>query len=135
MFERARSELEARIEEIGRMAKLYAEALSILKRIAKRIDRRDPVNHLVRQVHGIRARCREFEALFQAASNLAFTDSYERQIRDRVLRSEDLSPLEKQREQADRDIQYVEGLAKSIERLREMLEGALAVVEPEVGEG
>ncbi|MBI4612200.1 MAG: motility associated factor glycosyltransferase family protein [Planctomycetes bacterium] len=134
IFKGALEALELRTKEMDEMSRLYRDAIDILGRIENRIERGERVNKMIRKVHDIRTRCREFGHIYHVISNLAIADNIHRQVEDRRIRSEKLTGREKQREQTRRDLEYVRALSRGLDYLKELALEIRPEIEREAGD-
>ncbi|MDQ7778125.1 MAG: hypothetical protein RDV41_00240, partial [Planctomycetota bacterium] len=83
----------------------------------------------VGKVLRVKADIQKYEGIYQILTNIAHSDDMIRRRKDREIRAGDLSPRERQKEQADRDIAFVSGLKECVSFLKGLLRKGIARLE------
>lgn len=122
----ARDELEKRLKECNRLDSLYEDALNLLRKAARRIVQQKDADPVVVKVLRIKEELKKYEGVYALLTNVAHSDDLIRRRRDREIRVADLTPRERQKEQAERDIAFITGLRECIVFLKDLLRKGLA---------
>ncbi|MBI5361455.1 MAG: motility associated factor glycosyltransferase family protein [Planctomycetes bacterium] len=119
-------EIDRRLEECMELDKLYNAALKFLEKAKKKIDAGENADPAVLKVLKLKEKITQYEEIFQILSNIAKSDSVLSEKWDRRILAEDMKGTAKQREQAERNLVYLNALKKASEFYVDLLEGTRA---------
>ncbi len=133
-----KGEIEGLLDDCDGMERVLSRALKGLKRVRERQREGKDANRLVKRVVQLRAELKKYDRLYKLLVQVAKADDVVRTRLDRTIRAEGLLGIEKQKEQAARDEQYVTGILeccryyrKALEEGRAAFDAALAPVAQE----
>jgi hypothetical protein len=119
-------ELKKRLKECDGLGSHYEDALKLLRKAAKRIEQKKDADPIVAKVLRIKEQIKKFEGVYALLANVAHSDDMIRRKRDSEIRSEDLAPRERQKEQAERDIAFIAALKECLVFVRDLLRKGVA---------
>ncbi|MCH8271147.1 MAG: DUF115 domain-containing protein, partial [Planctomycetes bacterium] len=113
--------------DVTRVSSHSADAKRLLKRMLASHADKSKVNELIRRVHVIKERVRRVDPAYSLVQQLNQTGALNRIRADREISlAEDMSPLELQKKQIERDVKNVSWLGDAADQLVTMLDDALA---------
>ncbi len=119
--ERSERLLEQRLEELRSCIATYSEICELLERVIKKNRNRQVADQLVERVQARHGEIRKFGKIYLLLSTLAQSDGWRRIQDDRSLDAAELSGIDRQQTQAERDLRYVRALQTAGEFLEEAL--------------
>ncbi len=113
--------VKTRISEINQLSASYKKAIKLLKKVVKSTDSGKAANKEVLEVQKLRERFNEYGFLFHLLNHFAQADLFVRVQKDREITGENLTGVEKQNQQAQRDLDYIRGLDEALRYVKEKL--------------
>ena len=114
--------LRRRREEAERIEILSAETLPLLEEIRDHTEDQSRVNRAIVRLDALRAKVNEVGATYDLVTELTQQSQFDRFKADRGIRAAQLDPLEKQRQQVNRDIQNVQSVMDAARRFQELMD-------------
>jgi len=121
---RAREALDRRIEEAEDLRSTYRAAIRLLEEVIETNRRGLAADAAAAKVIALKEDFRRHELFFHLLNQVAQGDLFLRQKKDRDLDLGDLRGVERQRAQAERDLEYVRGLRGALEFLLDRMRRA-----------
>jgi hypothetical protein len=122
----ARDSLAALRRDVQRIIGHSRDTIDLLRKMESRFDDRQRFNTLLGKVEKKREEVHRLERAFAAVNYLNQAGTFRRLRADRAIQMEDdLSPLDRQRRQLERDIQNVEWIVEAAEELTRLVDLAL----------
>ncbi len=111
---KARARLTELLDESKQLAGLYDRAIELIRKVLKENRRGRAADRIVLKVLKIKEELKRYGVLYLVASHLAQSDLFLRMRRDRELDMTAPSGVERQRKQAERDLEYLLGLRNAL---------------------
>ncbi len=111
---RARDRLEGVFGEARELRELYDRAIRLVRKVLKENRRGRSADLVVRKVLKIKEKLKEYGFLYWLITNLAQSDLFIRMRRDRELNESEPRGVERQRRQAERDLEFLLGLRNAL---------------------
>ncbi len=108
-------QFESVLKQARELNGLYRRAIKLVRRVLKENRKGKAADYYVLKVLAIKKELKEYGPLYFLLTQLAQSDLFLRQRRDRELDSGDLSGVEKQKKQAERDLDFLTGLQSALE--------------------
>lgn len=121
----AKQILLERMRDLRKLQRNYTRILELLPEVIRANRRGKSADQKVERVHRLHRDCRQYGRVFLLLSNLAQSDGWRRVQDDRELEASQVTGLEKQRSQAQRDRRFVKGLSEAASFLEECFEAAI----------
>ncbi len=119
-----KGEVERLLEDCDGMEKVLARLLRALKRVRERQERGKDADRLVAQIVRQKEELSKYDRLYRLLSHVAKADDVVRSRLDRTIKAEGKQGVDKQKDQAARDEQYVTGILECCRYYRRaLLEG------------
>ncbi len=128
--ERSREALGRRLEEAEDLLGSYRTAIRLLEEIVEVNRRGLAADGAAARVIALKEEFRKHEFYYWLLNEVAQADLFIRQKKDRALDVGDLRGVERQKAQAERDLEYVRGLRGALEFLIERMRGAERALAP-----
>ena len=113
--------------DVARVSSHSADAKRLLKRMLANHADKLKVDELIRRVHVLKERVRGLDPAYSLVQQLNQTGALNRIRADREISlAEELSPLDRQKKQIERDVKNVSWLGDAADQLATMLDDALA---------
>lgn len=125
----ASQRLHERTTQLRALAGIYREMIDKLSRVVERNERGDAADPLVLEVQQLHRKSQEYDRVYLLLSNLAQSDLWERNRKDRLLDALGGDGVERQLQQSQRDLEFVTGLVRAAEYLGTCLETAARSLE------
>ncbi len=122
--ERSREALTRRLEEAEDLLGSYRTAIRLLEEIVDVNRRGLAADGAAARVIALKENFRKHEFYYWLLNEVAQADLFIRQKKDRALDAGDLKGVERQKAQAERDLEYVRGLRGALEFLTERMRAA-----------
>ena len=103
--------LDARLAEARQIEQIARDTLPLLMEVRDHLNDQKRVNRTIAKIDALRARMNELGPCYDLVMQLTQKSELERFKQDRVIEAGDLSPLERQRLQVQRDIDSVSAVA------------------------
>ena len=103
--------LDARLAEARQIEQIARDTLPLLMEVRDHLNDQKRVNRTIATIDALRARMNELGPCYDLVMQLTQKSELERFKQDRVIEAGDLSPLERQRLQVQRDIDSVSAVA------------------------
>lgn len=134
-LETARALVERRRGESEEVGKAARRGLRLLRAARRKLDRGQSADSFARRAQQLNPVFSQHKKIYQLLVSLAKSDDLVRLQADRRIRSDDLQGVEKQREQTERDVEFLTGLGNANDRLQEMFSDALELIDRKLCEG
>jgi hypothetical protein len=118
---RARDRLDRIRGEAHELSRLYDRAVALVRKVLEENKRGRPADPIVRKVLKIKEKLKEFGFLYWLITNLAQSDLFIRMRRDRELDESEPAGVERQRKQAERDLEFLLGIRNALAFFQEEL--------------
>lgn len=124
-----RRELERHVEEVEETMGLYEEALELLGEIKEMFEDREAVKRLMPKVHELREKINAKKRLGEQMSEISQKAEFRKARYDLAIAGKGLEGIEKQREQLERDMDYISELRTGGMILLDMLKAGMKRLE------
>ncbi len=134
LSKRRRQALDQRLRDVRaqavRVESVSRKTIALLERVGELHDDHTRANELIRQIYTLRDEVEAIDPGYRAVQRLNQTGAYKRIRSDRDIRlTDDLSPVERQQRQLQRDITNVEWIADAAAALARLIEESLREIE------
>ena len=107
--------LENVVAQAGELRALYDRAIRLIRKVIRENKRNRAADRVVEKVLRIKEQLKDYQLLYVLMTHVAQSDLFIRLRRDRELDGGEQSGVEKQRKQAERDLEYLLGLKHAVE--------------------
>ncbi|MEE8143718.1 MAG: 6-hydroxymethylpterin diphosphokinase MptE-like protein [Planctomycetota bacterium] len=121
--------LAERRHQLRRLRDLYCRIIPLLEKVLRKNAKGNAADKEVDKVQRLHKQAKEFGRLYLMLQQLAQSDAWERYRQDRRLDVTDRQGVERQQQQAHRDLDYVRALAGAADFLLECLEETRSCIE------
>ena len=115
LYERAIEILQRRLDEAEELDRIYKKCSRLLEKVVETTRGGSPADEEVVKVIGYKKDLARFGFFYFMLDNLAQADLRERVQRDLGIQGECVSGVDRQRRQAERDLEYIKGLRRALE--------------------
>jgi hypothetical protein len=119
----AAARLEGLLESARELGVLYDRAVRLIRKVLKENRRGRAADEVVAKVLKIKEELKDYGLLYVLMTNLAQSDLFLRLRRDRQLDESPVTGVERQRRQAERDLEYLLGLRNALGFFRDEVGG------------
>lgn len=116
---RAKAQVQSVLGQAHKLQGLYRKAIRLIRRVMAENRQGRAADAIVQEVLDVKASLRQYGALYFVLTQLAQSDLFIRQRQDRALDHQGLTGVDKQGQQAERDLAYLLGLKNALTHMVE----------------